>query len=450
MKINKIVVNGLFGVFNHIIPLNLESGITIIIGENGLGKTVILESVRAFFSKNFNFFINVEFKSITFYFDTDFAWEVDRIIDTQGSMSLTVTRINTLKDERTKPFKVFETELDGRKSRSDEMRARRRLMHERDFFYHYQMDRDVVSLREYENMMRQRDFYENEYASTNSHRHGTQKKTPQWLDEGFDKVSIKIIETQRIITVKERGGDSYINTVKKFSDDLVQRISSVEKESTSISTELDASYPNRLMQKLRQGETDTPDVLNLALSQLDERRRLLSSVGLIEDLPNADLLKMDVEDLVLMNPLKLYIDDSHKKLAPFDDISKKIDLYKGIINLRFKHKNLEINRKNGFLFRSRSKKDENGFWEKIPSSALSSGEQNELIMFYELIFNTKVGDMIFIDEPELSLHISWQNKFINDLKEVTSMNSVAVVIATHSPDIIDQNWDLRVELEGLE
>ncbi len=71
-------------------------------------------------------------------------------------------------------------------------------------------------------------------------------------------------------------------------------------------------------------------------------------------------------------------------------------------------------------------------------------------MFYELIFNTKVGDMIFIDEPELSLHITWQNKFINDLKEVTSMNSVAVVIATHSPDIIDKNWDLRVELEGLE
>lgn len=446
MKINKIAVSRLFGIFNHVIPLNLESGITIILGENGLGKTVILESVRAFFSKNFSFFANVEFEKFTFYFDTGDAWDLERIIDAEKSMALTVTKWNTTKDERSKPFKVYEGELDGRKPRLEDV-ARRRFLHERELF-HYQLNADSPYFREYENFQRQ--MGEIEMSKYGNQRHPQHKKPPQWLDEGFEKVSIKIIETQRIITVKERGGDAYINTVKKFSEDLVQRISLVEKESNSISTELDASYPNRLMQKLRQGETDSLDELNSALSQLDERRRLLSSVGLIEDLPNSDLLKMDGEDLVLMNPVKLYIDDSHKKLAPYDDISKKIELYKGIINLRFKHKNIEINRKNGFLFRSRVKKDSKGNYERIPSSSLSSGEQNELIMFYELIFNTKVGDMIFIDEPELSLHISWQNKFINDLKEVTSMNSVAIVIATHSPDIIDRNWDLRVELEGLE
>lgn len=407
---------------------------------------MILESVRAFFSKNFIFFANVEFEKFTFFFDNGDAWELERIVDAEKNMTLTVTKWNTIKDERSKPFKIFENEFDGRKIRMEEM-ARRRFLHEREIFQ-LQSNADILSHRDYE--LWQRQMYDIEMSRYGAPRHQQHKKPPQWLDEGFEKVSIKIIETQRIITVKERGGDAYINTVKKFSEDLVQRISTVEKESNGISTELDASYPNRLMQKLRQGETDSLDELNSALSQLDERRRLLSSVGLIEDLPNSDLLKMDGEDLILMNPLKLYIDDSHKKLAPYDDISKKIELYRGIINLRFKHKNIEINRKNGFLFRSRVKKDAKGNYERIPSSSLSSGEQNELIMFYELIFNTKVGDMIFIDEPELSLHITWQNKFINDLKEVTSMNSVAVVIATHSPDIIDKNWDLRVELEGLE
>jgi len=58
--------------------------------------------------------------------------------------------------------------------------------------------------------------------------------------------------------------------------------------------------------------------------------------------------------------------------------------------------------------------------------------------------------MIIIEEPELSLHISWQNKFINDLKDVTAMNSVSIIIATHSPDIINDNWDLKIELAGLE
>jgi predicted ATP-binding protein involved in virulence len=393
--------------------------------------------------------VNVEFKKFTFYFDSGDAWDVERIVDTEKTMTLTVTKWNPSKDERSKTFKIFESELDGRKLRFDDS-ARRRFLLERDLFRAYQIGPDSMSRREYEQMIHASELSNFDVTKPGFQRTFQQKKHPQWLDEGFEKVSIKIIETQRIITVKERGGDAYINTVKKFSDDLVQRISVVEKESNNISTELDASYPNRLMKKLREGEADTLDVLNAALSQLDERRRLLSSVGLIEDLPDSDLLKMDGEDLVLMNPVKLYIDDSHKKLAPYDDISKKIELYKGIINLRFKHKNIEINRENGFLFRSRVKRDEKGILERIPSSSLSSGEQNELIMFYELIFNTKVGDMIFIDEPELSLHISWQNKFINDLKEVTSMNSVAIVIATHSPDIIDKNWDLRVELEGLE
>ena len=96
------------------------------------------------------------------------------------------------------------------------------------------------------------------------------------------------------------------------------------------------------------------------------------------------------------------------------------------------------------------KRDENNNHEEIAPSKLSSGEQNELVLFYKLIFHAAKGDMILIDEPELSLHISWQNKFIQDLIEVTSINDVSIIIATHSPDIIDENWDLKVELLGVE
>jgi predicted ATP-binding protein involved in virulence len=447
MKINKIEVSKLFGIFDHSIPLNLDSGITIILGENGLGKTVILESVRAFFSKNYKFFISLEFKSLIFHFDTGERWDVARLVNASNSMALTVTRTVEGKGDKNWNFKVFETKLDGEASSKE---SRRRMM-EKEYYLHSirLANQHLKSADEYTRFMIESERWDR-FMSDEMHRGSVQKKEPQWLLDGFEKVSTKIIETQRIITVKERGGDAYINTVKKFSEDLVQRISAVEKDSNGIATELDASYPNRLMKKLRQGDVDSLEDLNSALGQLDERRKLLSSVGLIEDLHNKDLLKVDGEDAVLMTPLKLYIDDSHKKLAPYDDISKKIELYKEIVNLRFKHKNIEINRKNGFLFRSRVKIDNDGSFERIPASSLSSGEQNELIMFYELIFNTKVGDMIFIDEPELSLHISWQNKFISDLRAVTSMNRVAVVIATHSPDIIDKNWDLTVELEGVE
>lgn len=50
--ISKIIVKGLYGAFNHTIKLKDEN-ITLILGENGLGKTVILKMIKSFYDKNF-------------------------------------------------------------------------------------------------------------------------------------------------------------------------------------------------------------------------------------------------------------------------------------------------------------------------------------------------------------------------------------------------------------
>lgn len=39
---------------------------------------------------------------------------------------------------------------------------------------------------------------------------------------------------------------------------------------------------------------------------------------------------------------------------------------------------------------------------------LSSGEKQEIVLFYELIFETDSQLLLLIDEPEISLHIMWQ------------------------------------------
>ena len=78
MKINKIVVEGLFGIFDHEIPINNQEGITIIIGENGLGKTIIFEMIEAFFNNKFDFFESIEFKKLVFEFEDNVK---ARIID---------------------------------------------------------------------------------------------------------------------------------------------------------------------------------------------------------------------------------------------------------------------------------------------------------------------------------------------------------------------------------
>lgn len=148
--------------------------------------------------------------------------------------------------------------------------------------------------------------------------------------------------------------------------------------------------------------------------------------------------------------LKLYVEDSFEKLKIFDGLSRKIEILLDVINKRFKHKKLFIDKKKGFLLKSTILLDDNGKPNEIPLDKLSSGEQNELVLFYELLFKSKNDSLILIDEPEISLHISWQNSFIEDLKEISSLNNLEILIATHSPGIISNNWDLRVELKGIE
>ncbi|HIF9215994.1 TPA: AAA family ATPase [Photobacterium damselae] len=78
MKITKIEVKKLFGVFDHSIPLKTEQNITILIGENGLGKTVMLEAINSFFSEEYDFFYNLDFMSFKFHFDNKDIWELTK------------------------------------------------------------------------------------------------------------------------------------------------------------------------------------------------------------------------------------------------------------------------------------------------------------------------------------------------------------------------------------
>lgn len=64
---------------------------------------------------------------------------------------------------------------------------------------------------------------------------------------------------------------------------------------------------------------------------------------------------------------------------------------------------------------------------------LSSGEKQIIILMAYLSF--KASSKIFIvDEPEVSLHVSWQEKFVDALMEASPNNQF--VLATHAPSII--------------
>ena len=71
-----------------------------------------------------------------------------------------------------------------------------------------------------------------------------------------------------------------------------------------------------------------------------------------------------------------------------------------------------------------------------PVSALSSGERQLLVMLAHLSLNahlTKSGVFI-VDEPELSLHLDWQERFVDAVRKANP--DVQLILATHSPAII--------------
>ncbi|MGX5746206.1 AAA family ATPase [Bacillus toyonensis] len=83
-------------------------------------------------------------------------------------------------------------------------------------------------------------------------------------------------------------------------------------------------------------------------------------------------------------------------------------------------------------------------------SVMSSGEKQIVIFFVYIILglvNEKRKGIFIIDEPELSLHVEWQNKFIPNLLEVAG--DTQLILATHSPEIIGDRTEKCVEVRGV-
>ncbi|KIM07130.1 MAG: hypothetical protein KU38_11150 [Sulfurovum sp. FS08-3] len=67
---------------------------------------------------------------------------------------------------------------------------------------------------------------------------------------------------------------------------------------------------------------------------------------------------------------------------------------------------------------------------------LSTGEKTLLSKLLYLYFKDYKDKVILIDEPELSLHPSWQNRVLKIYENFAKLNNCQIIIATHSPNIL--------------
>lgn len=444
MKIIKISIIKLFGIFNHEIPLNQEHDITIVLGENGIGKTKILEALNAVFSKDFDFLKKLDFEKFTIFFASDEVWEFTKSAASDGSELF--VRKKTLASKSSKPQLLAKNiALPLARSPNDPREVRRRRKEAEARILNELKHPHTAIANEMNALMAERQYLDLKFL-----REQENIEPIQWLLTSIEKIEVRLIETQRIITRNDMDKNYYESAVTQCSNELKELISLAIKSSADITSTLDSTYPNRLVQNLREKADYTYSELNEELAELSDKRKFLSVAGLLAEAHSSDFFEIeDKNNNLIIISMKQYVEDSKKKLQPYEDLAKKISLFMDIVSSRFKHKKIRITKDQGIAFTSIIA-DKTGVPQVIELEKLSSGEQHELVLFYKLIFDSRQGDLVLIDEPELSLHISWQTQFIPDLKRVAALRKFSAVIATHSPDIISSNWDLKVELLGVE
>ena len=73
---------------------------------------------------------------------------------------------------------------------------------------------------------------------------------------------------------------------------------------------------------------------------------------------------------------------------------------------------------------------------------LSSGEKQMLAILLTVLVEDNENYVLFMDEPEVSLHVEWQQRLI---ELILSLNpNVQIILTTHSPALVMNGWMDRV------
>lgn len=431
MKLKKLIINGLFGHFNHVIKFKDEN-ITIVTAPNGYGKTICLKVIDAIFNRKLFFLCDLQFSSIEL-FTSNGILEIKKNNDEEKTSSIILGHSE-------------QSEL-HEYSRAFELSKNKTLpVHGIDIhvpFLHR------VGPREWEDH-RTEEIYNFEEVIENFSEYlpdeFTSKNYPQWFIDFSNSLNAHFVQDQRLIQRKAsshgRGRkQNFVDTIEKYASELAELIKDSGFQSSHVSQQLDTTFPVRLLTNDRRFKPKDASTLKDELQALQNKRADLSSFNLLsseQHLPAMQILD-DIKDED-RKVLTLYVEDTYAKLKPYENIYKKIELFSRILNSkRLSYKKIRIEAEKGFHFMT----DEN---RPLKLTQLSSGEQHQVVLLYELIFKTQKNVLVLIDEPEISLHVAWQKEFLKDLEEIIAIQDMPVVIATHSPQIIDGKWELTVDL----
>lgn len=458
--ISKISVNNLYGEYNHQISLPSNEPFAIVYGPNGVGKTKVLELAQAISQSEYNIILRTEFSSATLEF-------------TDGSFLL-VKKTNKKNAETIfDDLPLFSTENDD-SGQGEEQSITFEFYHDNEskpLVYTPDIDSRIINFIENnlgwvsigndywmdpeDGEIRDTAYLARRYGS--SRIVGKRRKDNiNPLKDIIDDISIRLIETQRLRNDQVNSLTSPFapssrrlqrqvkSRIIELSEQMRELINKAQTENSNTSQKLDRTFASRVLDYV--SESSEEEIRDEFRTKEEFRNKLTNIISDGDVIKPINLPENDLKEWQ-RNFLDLYLKDTSEKLKPFEKLLEKIELLQKTVNSRLNNKTLQADSKKGFKVIKRSK---NNLAEKndveIPLDSLSSGEQHEIILIFDLLFNTPENCLVLIDEPEISLHVSWQRMFIPDVSEISQNANFKFIVATHSPQIMGEYINIAQRL----
>ena len=446
LRVKSVHVKKLFGMYDHDIVLKSEERTTIIFGRNGAGKTVIFRLIHALLGGGL--------ATVADLFR--FAYEEFRVVFNNEDQVI----VKRKEEKEDANLRLIYLEGGGKQLGDCELSTqfiteiasslveRSRRFHPIGQYRWVSSETgetlDAFQVVDRWGLLSNDDIFPSQYSKWKQLL--KIRKAPDIYFIQYQRL-LKLVKNSTPKMTGEEASYTIRNTVSEYSVDLKKQIDKTQSEYGRESQRLEQTYPQRFLGNLGSSNQKilSSDEIQNGLETIEGQLESYQRLGIIDDLspvPKIDSLAEKKLDNTYIKAMSIYVQDTETKLEILDKLARRLQLFLDLIDYKFKNKKLEVDQKSHDL-KIRTKFEDR---QNLNLSDLSSGEQHQLVLTYELLFHTSANTLVLIDEPELSLHVEWQERFRSDLKSIIDLVHFDALLATHSPYIVNGHNDLLVGL----